>query len=76
MKYRNLLILLILSGCVNTNTDYKACKVTAPVIVQYSNASQDKAADEIQGGSCPMLANFASDYEVMRDQSRLLLKAR
>ena|GEM_PF-4166978 len=60
-----------LTGCAQDAS--KAAQVlTAPDVVVYSRDQLTQAADEIDAGTCPMLAEFARDYCVMRDQSRAL----
>lgn len=70
MKYAiaGLMCLMSLSACSSAGSE----KLTAPDVVQYSAAKQDAAAKEILGGACPVLNEFAQDYCVMRDQSRIL----
>lgn len=47
-----------------------------PDLVIYSQSIMDKAADEIDGGTCPVLIDvMMPDYLVMRDQVRALQKS-
>lgn len=70
MKYATvaLMCLLSLTACSTPASN----KLTAPSVVEYSAAKQKAAAAEIIGGACPVLTEFAQDYCVMRDQSRIL----
>jgi len=44
----------------------------APDVISYDKETLNKAADEMEGGSCPVLSNvMMPDYQVMRDQSRI-----
>jgi hypothetical protein len=62
-----LMALVLLSGCAQEVSRAK------PDIVNYTQKVMDKAADEIDGGSCPVLGDtFMPDYQVMRDQVRAL----
>lgn len=63
-----LIVVLLLSGCGTGRSS------VAPDVKGYTKAQQNKAADEILGGKCPMLNEFMVDYGVMRDQSRVLKK--
>lgn len=41
-------------------------------VIDYSRAVQSRAADEIEGGRCPVLGDvFMPDYSVLRDQARV-----
>ena len=41
-------------------------------VVEYTEEQQNKAADEIESNSCPMLGSiFMPDYSVLRDQARV-----
>jgi len=40
-------------------------------VISYSQDKQNKAANEMQGNSCPMLNEFMVDYKVLRDQARV-----
>ena len=62
------MLVLSLSGCATVHSS------VAPDVKGYTRAQQNKAADEILSGQCPMLNNFMVDYGVMRDQSRVLKK--
>lgn len=55
-----------LSGCSMVRSN------VAPDVVVYQQPALDKAAAEINSGSCPVLSTvFMPDYEVMRDQARV-----
>lgn len=71
-----LITLLWLPGCSTTGSNFAACKVTAPALVNYSAKTETAAAAEVLGGSCPVMAGMLADCAVMRDQTRLLLKAK
>lgn len=43
-----------------------------PDIVEYDEATQNKAATELQTQQVPTLMEFMKDYKVMRDQTRRL----
>lgn len=58
---------LLLSGCGMHHFD-----TVRPDVVVYDQITLSKAADEIDGGKCPILGDvMLPDYEVMRDQSRV-----
>ncbi len=58
--------LALLSGCA-----------TAPsngglTVIEYSPQVQSAAADEIEGGACPVIGDvLMPDYSVLRDQARV-----
>lgn len=56
----------ILSGCAQVHSNYEGLSV-----IEYSKDKQNKAADEIESGYCPVLNEFISDYSVLRDQARV-----
>ena len=70
MKYAiiALLSVALLTGCETIRSD----ALTAPDVINYPQETFDKAAIEMEGGSCPVLNEMIVDYGVMRDQSRLL----
>ena len=56
----------LLNACAQERFDYLTVD-----IVNYDKVTMDKAASEIEGGSCPVLSDvFMPDYSVMRDQAR------
>lgn len=63
-----LLSFALLTGCETIRSD----ELTAPDVINYPEESRMQAADEMEGGSCPMLNEWIVDYGVMRDQARLL----
>ncbi len=70
MKYAivGLMCLMSLSACNSAGSN----KLIAPGVVEYTAAKQGAAAAEIMKGACPVLTEFAQDYCVMRDQSRII----
>lgn len=70
MKYAiiALLSVALLTGCETIRSD----ALTAPDVINYPQEMLNKAATEMEGGSCPVLNEMIVDYGVMRDQSRLL----
>lgn len=56
---------LLLSGCgtAHSNGGFS--------LIEYSDEKQGKAADEMDGGMCPVLNEFMNDYSVLRDQVRV-----
>ena len=63
-----LLSAALLSGCSTIRSN----ELTAPDIINYPEETRAKAAEEMTGGSCPVLNEMIVDYGVMRDQSRIL----
>jgi uncharacterized protein YceK len=58
--------LLLLSGCAT------GLSSSSPDVVVYTRAIQAKAADEVEAGTCPVIADvMMPDYLVMRDQARV-----
>lgn len=58
-----------LGGCGGVHSDPG---LTMPGVVVYPQNVMDAAADEIEGGSCPVLSGvMMPDYGVMRDLSRV-----
>ena len=67
-----LILALSLTGCALASFEKDARKLTAPDVIVYADAQLEAAADETEGGACPVLTEFAKDYCVMRDQARVL----
>jgi uncharacterized protein YceK len=66
------LAMLLLSGCATVCSDYNI-RTIAPTVKKYPQETLNKAADEIDGGKCPILGNvMMPDYKVCRDQSRAI----
>lgn len=63
-----LLSSVLLTGCAQARSD----KITAPGVINYPQETLDKAAEEMDSGSCPVLNELTVDYGVIRDQSRVL----
>lgn len=63
----SLLAILLLGGCGVARSSGGGFTV-----VEYTVEQQNRAADEIEGGTCPMVGNiFMPDYSVLRDQARV-----
>lgn len=58
--------LALLTGCATGRFNELAC----PDVIQYPNATLDKAAAEMENCKSPTLCEMVVDYGVMRDQSR------
>lgn len=65
-----LMTLSFLSGCAREPSR----KLILPDVVEYSKATQIKAADELQACHSPTIMEFMKDYSVMRDQTRAARK--
>ena len=76
LKTIALMTLFLFPGCTAVNSSFKAFQMDAPGVVSYSRDVQNKAAVEMQSNACPTLNAMIDDYSVMRDQSRILLKAK
>lgn len=65
----------LLTGCESTLSDSSAeiNQVNYPIVVEYDAQTQEKAAAELEGGSCPVLSEMIVDYGQMRDETRVLL---
>lgn len=61
-----LMMMPLLSGCKTVH--YSSAGLS---VVEYSRSAQVAAAQEMQGGSCPVLNSFMNDYSVLRDQARI-----
>lgn len=61
------LTLALLSGCETIPSDLFG---TTPAVKEYTPEQQEQAAREIEGGTCPTLNMFTTDYGVMRDEAR------
>jgi hypothetical protein len=60
--------MLSLSACAQAPS-----KPVAPDVVNYSRPVMNKAADEIEARTCPVLGDvMMPDYLTMRDQSRYI----
>lgn len=60
------MLLVLLSGCATAHSN------VMPDVVNYTRPVMNKAADEIEQGTCPTLGEtMMPDYQVMRDQARL-----
>lgn len=57
---------LLLTACA---TEVSEC--SGLTVIKYSEPAQIMAADEMEGGQCPMLNKFINDYSVLRDQARV-----
>lgn len=63
---------LWLSGCAETCSDYHLASI-APTVKKYPQETLNRAADEIDGGMCPILGNIMMpDYEICRYQSKVI----
>lgn len=60
-----LMTTLLLSGCGQVHS--KAGNFS---VIEYSDKTQEKAAEEMESGKCPTLNTFINDYSVLRDQAR------
>ena len=60
-----LMITPLLSGCGQVLSKAKNFAV-----IEYSDQTQEKAANEMDSGACPTLNTFINDYSVLRDQAR------
>lgn len=68
-------MLALLSGCApstGSRLTAEAINQIAPDVPEIPAATQLKAAEEIDGGKCPALADLADACLVTRDESRLL----
>lgn len=65
-----LIVLASLTACTPATSNNK---LNAPDVREYSSEKQLAAEKEVRGMACPVLTDFAIDYCVMRDQSRVLL---
>lgn len=73
MKYYALIPMLLLTACSGGRfDDTQSRKVVMPPVIQYDSDQRRKAADEIRGGQCPMLTEFAKDYKWTRDKIRVV----
>lgn len=63
-----LIVMLLLTGCATGGSDARA---PCPPVVEYTNAEQARAADEVEalpeGG---VIVRMLGDYAVLRDQVR------
>lgn len=63
-----LMLPLLLVGCGGGHSN---ARLIMPDVVSYPQSVMTRAADEIDGGSCPVLSDvMMPDYGVMRDQAR------
>lgn len=70
-------VMLLLSGCGQelTETPVQGKILIQPDVPNYPRKLQNQIADEIQGGSCPLLSDvIATDNLISRDQSRIVKK--
>lgn len=58
-----------LTGC-STATFSTEAKLAIPDVVEYSDETQKKAAEELQKYNVPTLIEMMKDYYVMRQQAR------
>lgn len=69
--------MVLLSGCAGepSKVTVQSKRLVLPDVVEYPVDIQNKAADEMNGGSCSVLSDvFMPDYGVMRDQTRVAKK--
>ena len=61
-----LIAVVLLSGCAT------ALSEGGLTVIEYSEETQSKAADEIEANTCPVIGGvFMPDYSVLRDQARI-----
>ena len=65
-----LIALSLLTACGGATFSGEEAELVLPNVVEYSNAVQDTAADELESYDVPTLTEFMKDYKVMRDQTR------
>lgn len=58
-----------LIGCGGATFSDEA-RIALPDVIEYSQETQIKAADELLSCPVPTLMEFMKDYSVMRDQAR------
>lgn len=64
--------IIALTALVLSSACAKAPSDAGLSVIQYSRVLQSKAADEIEGGQCPVMGDvFMPDYGVLRDQARV-----
>lgn len=76
MKYAILFfpVILLLSSCGLINSDNNLSLIS-PDVKKYPQTTLNRAADEIDGGKCPVLSEIMMpDYYVCRQQSREISK--
>jgi len=66
---------VLLTACAPVLSDSTAeiNRANYPIVKQYDDKTLDSAAAELDGGSCPVLADMVVDYGQMRDETRVLL---
>lgn len=67
-----LIMILGLLFISNDQVKSEVHQFITPDIIRYSGEIQLKAANEIESGKCPALTEFAKDFLVMRDQTRII----
>ena len=56
----------------NENVKEIVHELITPDVIVYSKEFQEKAANEIESGMCPVLTELVIDYGIIRDQTRAL----
>ena len=59
---------IILNGCAKGVSNENTERLILPTLFQYSHDEQQKLADELESGFCPVSDKIIEDYGIVRKQ--------